>query len=360
QIIRKSTGRSDAAQKLEKRFDLTEIQAYAVVDMRLYQLSKTSIQEIRAELKEKQARILEIDGILKSREKLTALLKKDLNAVESQYGDKRKSRIVKDFVEVEFQAEDFIVDEEVFAIVTADGWLKRIRQSNDLSTTRIREGDYILHAHPLSTLDKVVFITNLGYLYILPVTDFPSSSGYGSPIQKLLKFRDGERVMRSYALPAAKASQATLLEKTDDAIRDGSELVVVSASGMGYVYQVEGLDGIKKVGKRIMKLRDDDELRVVEPSGKEFALFTEQGFALVLKRSELPARSQPAVGVILIGVKDEDEVVSGIAKCKQVAVVTEADKEKTVAFETLPKGRRGLRGKKIIARSTVQNVYKKD
>ncbi|MCB0337075.1 MAG: DNA topoisomerase 4 subunit A, partial [Bdellovibrionales bacterium] len=182
QIVRKSSGRSDAAEKLRKRFKLTEIQAFAIVDLRIYQLSKTNIEDVRAELAAKQKRVKEIESILKSQEKVTGLIRADLEAVQKEYGDNRRSKITEEDEPLELNESDYVVQEEVYAIVTEDGWVKRIRQANDYSSTRIREGDRILKAHPLSTVDYVCFVTSLGYLYTLRVTDFPSSSGYGSPL----------------------------------------------------------------------------------------------------------------------------------------------------------------------------------
>ncbi|MCB0329163.1 MAG: DNA topoisomerase 4 subunit A [Bdellovibrionales bacterium] len=356
-IIRQSSGRSDAAEKLRKRFKLTEIQSFAVVDMRVYQLSKTSIEDIRRELEEKLARIKQIDAILKSRAKILGLVEKDLDAVATQFGDKRRSKIVKDVQEVELNASDFIVEEDVFAIVTEDGWLKRIRQTNDFSTTRLRDGDEILHAHRVSTVDNIVFITNLGYLYTLSATDFPSSSGYGSPVQKLLKFRDGEKIIQSYSWLSKPPAQKELgMDDEHLLIEEGSILVLVSAHGMGYALTIEELTGIKKNGKRVMKLREGDELRGVVHTAQEIAMFTQQGYGLVVKDKDIPVRNQPAIGVILIGVKDEDEVVAALGKTKKVAITPTTGKVKEVTFGSLPKGRRGLRGKKVISRAEIEFV----
>ncbi len=355
-IIRKSTGRGDAAAKLKKRFKLSDIQSYAIVDMRLYQISKTSIEEIKGELKEKTARLKEIEAILKSRRKKLTLIKQDLEEVEQLYGDKRRSKIVKDHVEVELQASDFIVQEEVFAIVTKDGWVKRIRQTNDLNTTRLREGDTILAAHALTTVDSVVFITNLGYLYSVLVSDFPASSGYGNPIQKMLKFRDGEKIVYSYALRAEKPKQASIVDEPGMEITNGSEVVLVSSKGMGYVYKVEGIESIKKNGKKVMKLRADDELAGVTSIDSEIAFFTHQGYGLGVKRKEIPVRSQPAIGVILISVKDDDTLVGVLPKCKKITVHTSTGKEKDFTWGSIGKGRRGLRGKKIVSRVQIEAV----
>ncbi|MCB0318279.1 MAG: DNA topoisomerase 4 subunit A, partial [Bdellovibrionales bacterium] len=258
-IVRQSSGRSDAAEKLQKKFKLTEIQSFAVVDMRIYQLSKTSIADIKKELTEKKDRIKQIESLLKSPKKIAALIKSDLNELVKTYGDARRCKIVKDNFEIEVVASDYVVEEDVYAIVTKDGWIKRIRQNNELKTTRTREGDVIVRAHPVSTLDTVVFITSHGYVYSLPVTDFPSSSGYGNPIQKLLKFKDGETVIESLVLKRENQQQE-LLKSYPYFIEDGDKVVLVSERGVGFCFQLEGLASLKRNGKRALKPRNGDAL----------------------------------------------------------------------------------------------------
>jgi DNA gyrase subunit A len=202
-----------------------------------------------------------------------------------------------------------------------------------------------------------VFVTNLGYLYSLSVDQFPSSSGYGSPIQKFLKFRDGERIVESFALHTKKPSQEALSIAVDTSeIEEGSTLALVSAHGLGFALTVEELSGIKKNGKRVMKLRDGDELRGVLPISSEMALFTEGGYGLVVKSKDFPVRTQPALGVILISVKEGDQLVGAIPKAKKVRITPEQGKEREVTFASLPKGRRGTRGKKVVARGGIVSV----
>lgn len=364
-IIRKSSGRSDAAEKLRKRFKLTELQAFAVVDMRLYQLSKTSIEEIKKELAEKAKRVAEIERILKSKKRLGELVRKDLEFIAKEFGDKRKSKIVKDVEResFEFTDADYVVREEVYAIVTRDGWLKRIRQTNELSSTRIREGDSIFRAHPISTLDSIAFVTNHGYLYVIDATDFPSSSGYGTPVQKILKFRDGEKIVESYGVcweyESDEPQQSMLIEESYKYfLEEDEELVFISHRGLGYALTVEGLDGIKRNGKRIMKLREGDELVSVDKLNKRLAIFTEKGSALVISAKDVPVRNNAAVGVMLMGIRKDDSVVGALSfRTKGTIDLTlDSDKVKTMASTELLSGRRGLKGRKAIARGRIIRV----
>jgi len=359
-IVRKSEGRSDAAEKLMARFKLSELQAFAVVDMRIYQLSKTNIEEIRAELKEKSKRIKEIDEILKSKKRIAAVVRTDLEQLAEKYGDKRLSKIVTENVEIEFRAEDYVVQEDVFAIITADGWLKRIRQNNELSSTRLREGDSILRAHALSTLDSVVLVTSLGNTYTLSVSEFPSSSGYGDPVQKLLKFKDGEKIVECFVLRTPEREIKTVSAALQ--VGDGSELLLATARGMGFILKLEALAGIKKNGKRAMKVRDGDELTCAclfqAKSAPKAAMFTRAASALVIETSEIPRRDSPAVGVILMGVRDDDRLVSAVCFSGKVTftVMTASGKSKEVASAEMTEGRRALKGTKVISRDEIHKV----
>jgi DNA gyrase subunit A len=365
-IVRKSDGRTDAAKKLQARFKLTEIQSFAVVDMRIYQLSKTNIDEIRAELKEKGGRVKEIDIILKSKDKIASIVKKDLELVSETFGDKRFSKLVTEPIEIEFNEEDYVVHEDVYAIVTNDGWIKRIRQNNELESTRLREGDGIRRAHPLSTLDMVAFLTNHGNLYSLKVTDFPSSSGYGDPVQKLLKFKDGERIVESFGMkltdkaPEAGSPQIgyPYLVKNDD------HVLLVSKDGVGFILKLEGLESIKRSGKRAMKLRDGDELGAaslcVPGTDTQVSLFSQKGSGLRIEFKEIPVRDSAAVGVSLLGVREGDRCVAAVCHRGNAALqmLLSTGKTKDISSKEVVEGSRALKGNKVGVRDDIVRVEK--
>jgi DNA gyrase subunit A len=366
-IVRKSNGRSDAAEGLRKRFELSELQAFAVVDMRIYQLSKTNIEEIRGELKERMKRVGEIDKTLKSKDRIREIVRKELEEISEKFGDARKSKIVKDDNEYEFNAADYVVREEVYAIVTRDGWLKRIRQNNELGSTRLREGDAIMRAHALSTLDAVAFVTNQGFLYTLEAKEFPASSGYGTPVQTILKFRDGEKIIESFPIllsaPAPLGQQSLLPSPSDGpGLRPGQALVLASQKGLGFSYVVESFEGMKRNGRRIMKLREGDTMIAALPQSKDLALFTRKGFGLVISSKEIPARPSAALGVSLMGVSADDALV-GLAKnekARPIRLRLSSGKEKELNHSEVPAGRRGLKGKRVVAKAEIEAVLSSD
>lgn len=357
-IVRKSSGRQDAAEKLSKRFKTTEIQSLAFVDMRIYQISNTSIDEISSEHTDKRKRVTEIDEILSSKRRIKGIVKRELEEVAEKFGDKRRSQLLKDDTQIEFNEENYIVDEDVFAIVTKDGWIKRIRQNNELASTRLREGDTITRAHALSTRDSVVFLTNKGTLFSLKVADFPASSGYGDPIQKSLKFQDGEAIVESFAVRVKEPAQASLLPNNTPELKEGDSLILVSEQGMGYKTKLEGFSVLKRSGKRVMKLREGDLLAAVVRPSARIALFTKNGYALSLDSKEIPEREGSSVGVILIGVGEGDALVSAlpITPKMEFEVCFASGGTKKLSASEVEQGHRALKGKRVIARGEIAHV----
>ncbi len=373
-IVRKSEGRSDAAERLRERFKLSEIQSFAVVDMRIYQLSRTNIDEIRAELGEKEKRVKEIERILKSKEAIQEIVRKDLEAISERFGDKRRSKLIKDNVDVEFDETAYVVQEDVHVVVSVDGWVKRIRRSNDLSSTRMREGDSILSAHALTTLDSFALFTNFGTLFVLKVSDVPASSGYGTPIQKILKFKDGERIVSSYGVPVdgvAQAPQQTGKQGelalggavgatggAERVIKVGDTLVLVGTQGTGYALTLTEVSETKRIGRRVMKLREGEFMAAAEPLAAMMVFITRDGSGLAISQSEIPVRDSAAVGVALIGVREDDELVAccGVKSSRMKGTLNltlKSGKIKDVPLSEVTKGHRALKGTKVYSREDI-------
>lgn len=373
-IVRKSEGRSDAAEKLRGRFKLSEIQAFAVVDMRIYQLSRTNMEEIRTELTAKEKRVKEIDKILKSKAAIEEIVRTDLEAIGEKYGDRRRSKLIKDNVDIEFDETQYVVQEDVHAIVTTDGWVKRIRRTNDLSSTRMREGDALLSAHALTTLDSIALFTNFGTLFVLKVSDLPASSGYGTPIQKLLKFKDGERIVASFGLPASGSpatsgsaqTELALTGATETALRDrrlkdGDVLVLVGTQGTGFALTLSEISQTKRIGRRVMKLRDGEFMAAVEPLAPMMVFLTQDGSGLAIEQGEIPVRDSAAIGVALMGVRDADTLVAacGVQSKKMKGTLLlelKSGKVKDVPLSEVTKGHRALKGTKVYSRDEIVNA----
>src|SRR4029079_8537740 len=199
-IIRKSDGKADAADKIMKRFELDAEQTDALLQLKIYRLARLQRLIIRNELDEKRKRSRQINALLKDEDSRWKIVRSELEEVSSKYGDKRRTAIASDSGEPEYSADDFIVEEDNVVIVSRDGWVKRQKEVKDLSTTRLREGDSVLAAFAGSTRASCVFFSNFGVAYSCRFIDVPASTGYGEPIQKQFKLKDGERIVAATSL----------------------------------------------------------------------------------------------------------------------------------------------------------------
>ncbi len=190
-IIRNSTGKRDAADKLMKVFTLDEEQTMAILELQLYRISQLEINTILEELGEKRTEAEKIRKLLASEPKLWKLIQTELEELSTQFADKRRTAIGSSEEIVEFDAAAYIVRENTNVVLTRDGWIKRVGRLQSVETTRVREGDAVLDVIPGSTMDTVVFFASDGIAYTLSITDIPASSGYGEPISKHVKIKDG-------------------------------------------------------------------------------------------------------------------------------------------------------------------------
>lgn len=201
-IIRNSTGKRDAADKLMKVFALDEEQTMAILELQLYRISQLEINTIRQELDEKETEAEKIRKLLASEKKLWNVVKVELEEISTLVADKRRTTIGSSEDIVEFDAAAYIVRENTNVVLTREGWIKRVGRLQSVETTRVREGDAVLDVIPGSTTDSVVFFANDGVAYTLSIADIPASSGYGEPLSKHVKMGDGVQVVAAMTTDA--------------------------------------------------------------------------------------------------------------------------------------------------------------
>lgn len=338
EIVRKSDGRQDSATRLVKRFSLTETQALFIVDLRIYQLSKTSVVEVRDELKEKQTRIKSIKEILSSEKLLKNEILIDLQRLSSSFGDERRSKVLNEYEEIEISADEFVEHEDVHVVVTRDGWVKRIRSTNDPYSSRIREGDEIVSVLSANTRQLIGFISTKGNLFATKVIDIPYSTGYGDPIQKIFKFSDGEQIACSHILDQVSG-----------------EILLFTQGGFGVRLSADHLTETKKNGKRLMRVLDDDLLSgLVKLENDLVYLVTEDGYGLLYHNSEIPLLSGAGKGVILQKVGNNDKLVSvlSVTKKETLSATSKNGKVKDLQIKSLTIGSRAQKGSKIYDKAT--------
>src|SRR5262249_5865073 len=192
---------------------------------------------IRNELEEKRKRSRQINALLKDEDSRWKLVRGEIEEVGQKYGDKRRTTIASDTGEQEYTADDFIVEEDNVVIVSRDGWVKRQKEVKDLSTTRLREGDSVLAALAGSTRATCVFFTSFGVAYTCRIIDVPASTGYGEPIQKQFKLKDGERIVGALSLDPRAMGAITPKKAGDAAPVHG---VAVTSDGDALRFRLEG------------------------------------------------------------------------------------------------------------------------
>ncbi len=359
-IIRRSDGRADANVKLCKAFDLDEIQADAILDIRLYRLAKMEILKIREELEEKRKRAKQIRAILKSKAKLWGVVKDELQEVADKYADRRRTRISDEDITEEFSAEAFIIEEDAMVLVTRDGWIKRQRQVN-LATTRMREGDAPLALIGGSTRECVVLFTNLGSAYVCRINDVPASSGHGTPVQQLFKFKDGERVI------AAAGTDPRFVEEFrfpkpelgEDYEEPYPHFMAVSRGGMALRFTLwPHKDPSTSRGRLYGKLKKGDEFVAV------FQVYAEDDVCAVSRKSRLVCTNAmevnilagPGKGVTLIKLDGGDSVLAAFTASTAVVLHKSTGGSQKLSGSDREATGRGGKGRPLFKRGSVKTI----
>jgi DNA gyrase subunit A len=336
-IIRQSSSRADAQKKLIKEFDLDEIQADAVLETRLYQLAQLEIEKIREEQREKKKRADEIEGLLKGAKARWRMVEAELKEVMEKYGDKRQT-VLSAGAELLYDAEAYVVHEDATVVVTRDGWMKRLGELKDPSSTRVREGDLAKWILRGNTRNNLVLFSNFGVLYVVKVVSVPASTGYGEPVQSLLNFKDGERVIGAALVPG---------EETKGAER---RWLVASALGMGLFCRPE-MSETTKNGRRFARTKEGDEILVIgEAEGDTITAATAEGKVLAFPAEQLPELAGAGRGVILMRLDKQDRLIGAVCHTIDKPPIA-VDAEGTERRFHLPElAQRAQKGRKALKR----------
>jgi DNA gyrase subunit A len=194
-IIRNSDGKADAAPKLIARFSLSDEQADAVLETKLYRLGKLEIKEILEELAKKRTRAKEIQKLLDDEPARWAIIREELKAIASAYGEPRRTKVEAPTVPVEYREEDYILDEDAWVIVSRDGWTKRQKSFTDVASIRVRDDDKVGWVYRARARQTLTVFTDRGMAYTLRVNDIVLTTGHGEPIQKQFAFEDREQIV---------------------------------------------------------------------------------------------------------------------------------------------------------------------
>ena len=333
-IIR--TSYDNAKENLMQRFGLDDIQAQAILDMRLKALQGLDREKLQNEYKELEDRIAYYERVLGDMGLVKSILKDELTAIRDRYGDERRTEIQD--VEDEIDIEDLIEEEDCCYTLSNAGYIKRLpvdtyrtqrRGGRGVSGQSLKEEDYVKNLFIASTHDYVLFFTNTGRVhrkkgYLIPEA---GRTARGTNIVNILPLEQGERVT------------AMLLTRE---FTDHEYLMMVTRGGTVKRIRLDALYTARKAGIRALSLDDGDELiAVLKTNGSDnILLATRQGMAICFAETDVRPMGRDAAGVRGIRLDDGDEVVSAAvaAESKSLLTVTENGYGKRTAVEAYLRG----------------------
>jgi DNA gyrase subunit A len=359
-IVRKSEGKADAAHQIIARFALDAEQTDAILELKIYRLARLEILIIRKELEEKRRRMRQINTLLKDEQSRWDIVRVEIEEIQKKYGDARRTKISSDEGEAEYSAEDFIIDEDNVVLVSRDGWIKRQKEVKDIASTRVREGDAVMAALAGSTRSAVAFFSNFGVAYTSRIADVPASTGYGEPIQRFFKLKDGERIVAAFSLdPRVAGNIAPRREGAEPPIH----AVAVTTDGYSMRFSLEPFaEPSTRSGRRYAKAADGAEfVGVARLTGDEILIAaTREARAILCKAGEVNFLSGPGRGVILIKLSSDADRVLGFIASKGdrdlMTVETTRGAEQTISTTKYEVTGRGGKGRELLQRGQFTRV----
>ena len=352
QTIRQSPDVETARQNLVSRFNLTEIQAQAILDMQLRRLAALERQKIEAEHREILARVDYLVDLLAHPEKVLQVVKEDLQELTEKYGDARRTHITAEAHE-ELKEEDLIPDEPVLITITQRGYIKRValnlyrtqaRGGRGVTGQAVKEEDSILMVIPARTLQTLLFFSDRGKVYSEKVYQLPDASrtGTGIPVVNVLSLDAGERITEAIAIPdfdsAAYCSMATV-------------------NGRIKRVPLSEFSAVRPSGLVAINLDSGDELGWVRlTSGQQdIILVTASGQAVRFNENEIRSMGRQASGVTGIKFKGNDRLASMevVEAGADLLLVTRLGYGKRVSLEEYPSKSRATGGVKTIDQKSI-------
>ncbi|MBE6353356.1 DNA topoisomerase (ATP-hydrolyzing) subunit A [Treponema sp.] len=345
-IIKESRDTNEAKARLEQRFNFDDEQAQAIVDMQLKRLTHLQIEDLQNEIKELQALIDYLQGLLDDHNRILQLIKDDTNKLAEKYGDDRRTDIVAGEVE-SINVEDMIKEEDMVILISKLGYIKRVPVSQYKSqgrggkgtiSAKLVEEDYINQMFVASTHEHLIFITNLGKAYWVKVHEIPEAgkTSRGSHIKSLLAVSANEEI--------------TIVER----IREFSEseyLFMATANGIVKKTPTNEFRNAKAKGMQAIRLDDGDRLvsTVLSQGNFEIMLISRRGQALRITEEDVRPMGRSSRGVNGMKLSGGDELCAATPVIPEtdMLVITEKGFGKRVSFDEFSAHGRGTGGQKV-------------
>jgi DNA gyrase subunit A len=348
ELIRASRDRDSARSGLMERFGLSYIQAQAILELRLQQLTALESDTIKREHADKVERIGELRQLLGDEDKVFGLIKEELLEVYERYGDERRTIIAP--AEDDLDIEDLIADQQMVIAISHSGYIKSLplatyrqqrRGGVGITGMDLKEDDYIEHLFVCSTHDYLLFFTNRGKVYRSKVYDLPEAgrTSKGRYLGNVLPLREGERVQSVLATRDFSETQFLAFGTREGVIKK-TEFALYNTP-------------IKADGIIALNIRDDDELVAVRrvDEGDEILMVSHEGLTVRFPESAVRAQLRPASGVRGMDVSGEDNYVLAMDVARpgqDLLVVTENGYGKRTAIDEYRLTSRGAKGVKTI------------
>ncbi len=346
QIIKGSENTEDAKLKLEKRFNFDDEQAQAIVDMQLKRLTHLLIEDLQNEIKELQALIDYLEGLLKDHNKILGLIKDETRSLAEKYGDDRRTEIVHDEIE-QINVEDMIKDEDMVVMISRMGYIKRVpadkykkqgRGGTGSNGTNLLDDDYVNQLFIGSTKEHLLFITNLGRAYWMKIHEIPESekAARGAHIKGLLQVGPDEEI----------TTVVSLKEFSDD-------LYLFMTTAQGVVKKVRSTEfqNAKTRGIIGIKLNDNDKLISAIPTTGdcEVMLISRRGKALRITEDSVRLMGRASCGIKGMKLSEGDEIAAAVKveKDANMILLTEKGVGKRISFDLYSVHGRGTGGQRI-------------
>ena len=343
-IIRNSQNTQEAKERLVDRFCLTDVQAQAIVDMRLRALTGLEREKLESEYEELMAKIAELKAILADEKKLLGVIKEEIMMISDKYGDDRRTSI--GFDEFDMSMEDLIPKENTVIAMTHLGYIKRMTVDNFRSQHRGGKGikgmqtldeDYIEELMMATTHHYIMFFTNTGKVYRLKAYEIPEAgrTARGTAIVNLLQLQPGEKITATIALREYKEDRF---------------LFMATKNGIVKKTPITEYANVRKTGLAAINLREDDELIEVKSTNnkKDILLVTKHGMCIRFAETDVRPTGRVSMGVIGMNLSPEDEVVAMQMDTQGDAllIVSEKGMGKRTSIEEFTRQNRGGKGVK--------------
>ncbi len=348
-IIRNSTGKPDAADKLKAAFRLDDEQVTAILDAQLYKIAQMEIKKILDELAEKKKEAKEIETILASEKTLWGVIRDEMEKLIEQFPERRKTRMASEEDVLEFDEEAYITRENTNVVLTRNGWIKRVGRLAAVESTRVQEGDEVVAVVPGSTLDHVAFFADDGTAYTMRINEVPATAGYGEPITKFFKLGDGVKVVAAVTTDP----RFTPADQPPKGDTPGGPFILVGSRN-GYVlrtpltaYRTEST----KSGRRFAKLEEGDKVVLVRLVGQEdgVMLATAGGYVTHFPLDQVSALTGVGRGVVGIKLDPDDNCLGGVlvgGRFDKLVLETESGKTQDFGPGAVKSRNRGAKGDK--------------